>query len=58
MRTNEVLFEQMGLDAILAVSRPATWSFYGVPEDLIVDKADDAWIFRRTLANFGLGKAL
>jgi hypothetical protein len=45
MRTNEVLFEQMGLDAILAVSCPATRSFDGVPEDLIVDKADDAWIF-------------
>ena len=44
MRTNEVLFEQMGLDAILAVGRPTTWSFDGVSEDLIVNRADDAWV--------------
>jgi hypothetical protein len=45
MRTNEVLFKQVSLNAILAVRRPATRSFDGVPEDLMVDGADDAWVF-------------
>jgi hypothetical protein len=45
MWTNEILFEQIGLNAILAVRRPATGSFDGVPEDLMVDGADDAWVF-------------
>lgn len=44
MWTDEVLFKQMGLNAILAVSRPATWCFDGVPEDLTVDRAHDAWV--------------
>ena len=45
MRTNEVLFEQVDLKAILAVSRPTTWSLDGLPENLIVDRANDAWVF-------------
>jgi hypothetical protein len=45
MWTNKVLFEQMDLDAILAVSRPTTWSFDCFPENLIVDRANDAWVF-------------
>jgi hypothetical protein len=44
MRTDEVLFEQVGLNAILAVRRPATGSFDGAPEDLMVVRADDAWV--------------
>jgi hypothetical protein len=45
MWTDEVLFKQMGLNAILAVCRPAAWCFDGVPEDLMVDRADDTWVF-------------
>jgi hypothetical protein len=48
----------MGLNAILAVRSPATWGLDGIPKDPIVDRADDAWVIGRTLANFGLGEAL
>ena len=45
MWTNKVLFEQMGLNAFLAVSRPATRRFDSVAEDPIIDRANDAWVF-------------
>ncbi len=41
MWTNEVLFKQMGLNTILAIRSPATWGLDGVPEDPIVNRADD-----------------
>jgi hypothetical protein len=48
----------MRLNAVLAVSRTATRRLDGVAEDAMVDRADDAWVLRRTFANLGLGKAL
>jgi hypothetical protein len=58
MRTNKIFFKQMCLNAILAVRSPATWGLDGISEDPIVDRADDAWVLWRTLANFDLGEAL
>ena len=58
MWTNEVLFEQMRLNAILTVSRPATRRLDRVPEDPMVDGADDAWVLRWSFTDFGLGEAL
>ena len=57
VRADKVLFEQVGLNAILAVGRPATRRFDSVAEDPIVDWANDAWVFCRPFANFGLGEA-
>jgi hypothetical protein len=45
MWTNKVLFEQMSLNAILAVRSPATWGLDGIPKDPIVDRAYDTWVF-------------
>src|SRR5260221_980439 len=58
MWTNEVLFEQMRLNAVLTVRRPAARRLDRVPEDPMVDEADDAWVLRRSFTNFGLGEAL
>ena len=58
MWTNEVLFEQVRLDAILTVSRPATRRLDRVPEDPMVEGADDARVLRWPFTNFGLGEAL
>jgi hypothetical protein len=48
----------MGLNAILTGRSPGTWGLDGIPKDPIVDGTDDAWVFRRTLADFGLGESL
>lgn len=45
MRTNEVLFEKMRLNAILAVRSLTTWGLDGISKDPIVDLADDTWVF-------------
>jgi len=58
MWTDKVLFEQMRLDAILTVSRPATRRLDRVPEDPMVDAADDARVLRWSFTNFGFGEAL
>ena len=58
MWTNEVLFEQMRLDTILTVSRPATRRLDRIPEDPMVYGADDAWVLRWPFTNFDLGETL